>query len=102
VVDTGIHAKQWSREQAIAYLIANTPNNENDTVKAIERYIAMPGQATAYIIGKLKIMELRSQAEQALGDKFDIRDFHDKILKDEPVSLHILENKIQIWITTQQ
>jgi uncharacterized protein (DUF885 family) len=102
VVDTGIHAKKWSREQAIAYLVENTPNSENDSVKAIERYIAMPGQATAYMIGKLKIMELRATAKEALGGKFDIRGFHDEILKDGPVPLNILENKINIWINRQK
>ena len=102
VVDTGLHAKKWSREQAIDYLIANTPNPKNDSVKAIERYIAMPGQATAYLIGKLKIMELRSQAKEALGEKFDIRGFHDEILKDGPVPLNILESKVQSWIDSQQ
>jgi uncharacterized protein (DUF885 family) len=74
VVDTGLHAKQWSREQAIDYLIANTPNPANDAVKAIERYIAMPGQATAYMIGKLKIMQLRETAKTKLGDAFSIKD----------------------------
>lgn len=102
VVDTGIHAKQWSREKAINYLIANTPNPENDSVKAIERYIAMPGQATAYMIGKLKIMELRQAAMDELGDKFDIRGFHDEILKDGPVPLNILENKIKSWVESQK
>jgi uncharacterized protein (DUF885 family) len=102
VVDTGIHAKKWSREKAIDYLIKNTPNPENDSVKAIERYIAMPGQATAYMIGKLKIMELRAQAKQTLGEKFDIRGFHDEILKDGPVPLNILEKKVQNWIALQK
>lgn len=102
VVDTGIHAKQWSREKAIQYLIDNTPNPENDAVKAIERYIAMPGQATAYMIGKLKIMELREWARQELGDKFDIRGFHDEILKDGPVPLNILESKIKDWAARQK
>ena len=102
VVDTGIHAKKWSREEAIAYLIENTPNPENDAVKAIERYIAMPGQATAYMIGKLKIMELREWAKQELGDKFDIRGFHDEILKDGPVPLNVLESKIKSWAEAQK
>lgn len=102
VVDTGIHAKKWTREEAIQYLIDNTPNPENDAVKAIERYIAMPGQATAYMIGKLKIMELREWARNELGDKFDIRGFHDEILKDGPVPLNILENKIKAWAETQK
>ncbi|GAA0853597.1 DUF885 domain-containing protein [Aliiglaciecola litoralis] len=101
VVDTGIHAKKWSREQAIAYLIENTPNPENDSVKAIERYIAMPGQATAYMVGKLKIMELREYAKQQLGERFDIKGFHDEVLKDGPVPLNILERKIKSWVASQ-
>lgn len=98
VVDTGIHAKQWSREKAIQYLIDNTPNPAYDAEKAIERYIAMPGQATAYMIGKLKIMELRRQAQQELGDKFNYAGFHDEILKDGPVPLSVLEEKVNHWI----
>jgi uncharacterized protein (DUF885 family) len=98
VVDTGIHAQKWSREQAIDYLVMNTPNPKNDSVKAIERYIAMPGQATAYMIGKLKIMELRSLAEAELGEEYDIKAFHDEVLKDGPVPLNILEQKIKQWI----
>lgn len=97
VVDTGIHSKKWSREEAIDYLKKNTPNPDNDIVKAIERYIAMPGQATAYMIGKLKIMELREWAKKELGNKFDIKGFHDEILKDGPVPLNILEEKIENW-----
>ncbi|WP_421134055.1 DUF885 domain-containing protein [Alteromonas sp. A079] len=102
VVDTGIHAKQWSREKAIAYLIENTPNPQYDAEKAIERYIAMPGQATAYMIGKLKIMELREKAMTELGDKFDWAGFHDEILKYGPVPLSVLEENIDKWITSKQ
>jgi len=102
VVDTGIHSKRWTREEAIAYLVANTPNSEYDATKAIERYSAMPGQATAYMIGKLKILELRQQAAGSLGDDFDIRAFHDEVLKDGPVPLSILETKIKLWIERQQ
>jgi uncharacterized protein (DUF885 family) len=102
VVDTGVHSKQWSREQAIDYLIENTPNPENDSIKAVERYIAMPGQATAYMIGKLKIIQLRDYAKKELGDKFDIKGFHDEVLKDGPVPLNILENKIKSWVASQQ
>ena len=98
VVDTGIHAKQWSREEAVEYLVENTPNPEYDAQKAIERYIALPGQATAYMIGKLKIMELREKAQQELGDKFSFPEFHDEILKDGPVSLAVLTDKINRWI----
>lgn len=102
VVDTGLHAKRWSREEAIEYLVDNTPNARYDAVKAIERYIAMPGQATAYMIGKLKIMDLRDKARTALGDKFDIRGFHDEVLKDGPLPLSLLESKIEAWIAQQQ
>lgn len=102
VVDTGIHSKKWSREQAIAYLVENTPNAENDAKKAIERYIAMPGQATAYMIGKLEIMALRDKAMQALGDNFDYRGFHDEILKDGPVPLSLLREKVDNWIASKR
>lgn len=98
VVDTGIHSQKWSREEAIDYLVSNTPNPKNDSVKAIERYIALPGQATAYMIGKLKIMELREKAMTELGDKFSYPGFHDEILKDGPVPLSVLEQKINRWI----
>lgn len=97
VVDTGLHDKKWSREKAIEYLQENTPNPSNDAVKAIERYIALPGQATAYLIGKIKIMELRAWAKEYLGEQFDIKGFHDEILKDGPVPLNILETKIKAW-----
>jgi uncharacterized protein (DUF885 family) len=101
VVDTGIHAQRWSRQQAIDYLIENTPNPENDAVKAIERYIVIPGQATAYMIGKLKIMELRARAQAQLGERFDWLGFHDEILKDGPVPLSMLESKVNDWIAKQ-
>ncbi|MBE9540329.1 MAG: DUF885 domain-containing protein [Proteobacteria bacterium] len=94
VVDTGIHAKHWTREEAIAYLVENTPNSVGDSTKAIERYIAMPGQATAYMIGKLKIIDLREKARAALGDNFDIRQFHDEVLKDGRLPLSLLEQKV--------
>ncbi|MEO0700050.1 MAG: DUF885 domain-containing protein, partial [Pseudomonadota bacterium] len=98
VVDTGIHSKRWSREDAIQYLKDNTPNPEGDIVKAIERYIVMPGQATAYMVGKLKIMELRAMAREELGADFDIRGFHDAILINGPVPLSILEENIKAWV----
>jgi uncharacterized protein (DUF885 family) len=98
VVDTGIHEMQWSREKAIQYLVENTPNPEADSVKAIERYIAMPGQATAYMIGKLKIMELRDKAQAELGDKFDYPGFHDTLLKNGPLPMTLLEENVNKWI----
>ena len=98
VVDTGLHHKQWTREQAVAYLVANTPNAEYDCQRAIERYIAMPGQATAYMIGKLRIVELREMAEDALGEAFDIRAFHDTVLGSGAVPLDQLETNVQALI----
>ncbi len=102
VVDTGIHDKRWNREKAIAYLTENTPNPDGDIRKAIERYIVYPGQATAYMIGKLKIMELRANARKELGDKFDIRGFHDAILVSGPVPLDILEENIEAWVAAEK
>lgn len=98
VVDTGIHHKRWSRETAIAYLTENTPNPDGDISKAIERYIVYPGQANAYMIGKLKIMELRSRAQQALGPKFTFGGFHDVVLTSGPVPLTVLEERVNAWI----
>ena len=100
VVDTGIHHMRWSREEAIHYLSDNTPNPDGDIRKAIERYIVYPGQATAYMIGKLKIMELRQRAMDRLGDDFDWRGFHDAVLAPGPVPLDILETQIDAWIAT--
>ena len=102
VVDTGIHHKRWSREDAIQYLTDNTPNPEGDIRKAIERYVVYPGQATAYMIGKLKIMELRAKAQSELGDEFDIRGFHDTVLESGPVPLSILEEQIDAWIAQKK
>lgn len=101
VVDTGIHHKRWSREEAIQYLTDNTPNPEGDIRKAIERYIVYPGQATAYMIGKLKILELRTRAQEALGEKFTMGGFHDVILKNGPLPLNILEEQVDAWIASQ-
>ncbi|WP_265569715.1 DUF885 domain-containing protein [Sphingomicrobium nitratireducens] len=101
VVDTGLHHKRWSREQAIDYLLTNTPNPEADARKAIERYAVYPGQATAYMIGKLKIMELREQAKADLGDKFDYRDFHDAVLAPGPVPLDILEENVRTYVAAK-
>jgi uncharacterized protein (DUF885 family) len=100
VVDTGLHAKKWTREEAIQYQMDNTPNSEADTIKAIERYTTNPGQATAYLIGKIKILELREKAKAEMGDRFDIRAYHDEVLKDGPLPLDILEEKIDAWAKT--
>lgn len=98
VVDTGLHAKRWTREQAIDWLLENTPNPPGDVVKAIERYIVMPGQATAYKIGMLKIQELRREAEQALGPRFDVRAYHDVVLANGSVPLDILEDLVDEYV----
>ena len=98
VVDTGLHDKKWTRQEATDYLITHTPNPESDCLKAIERYIVMPGQATAYKIGMNKILELREAAKKSLGDNFDIRDFHDAILATGPVPLNIMEEQVDAYV----
>jgi uncharacterized protein (DUF885 family) len=98
VVDTGIHSKKWTREKGIAYYTDNTPNAVSDGVKMVERHIVMPSQATAYKIGMLKILELRADAKTKLGDKFDIREYHDEILKYGPLPLNVLEAKVDAWV----
>ena len=98
VVDTGIHSKRWTRQQAIDWYKANTPVAEGDIISQVERYVVYPGQATAYMIGKLKIMELREKSRAALGDKFDIKAFHDVVLKSGPVPLDLLEENVNAWV----
>ncbi|MEL6686495.1 MAG: DUF885 domain-containing protein [Pseudomonadota bacterium] len=98
VVDTGIHAKQWDRERAVQYYLENIPNPEGDIRAEIDRYIVWPGQATAYLIGKLKVVELRKKAEDALEDEFDIREFHDVVLTNGSVPLGILEERVDAYI----
>ena len=98
VTDTGLHAKRWSREQAIDYFRQNSLLSERDIVKEVERYLTNPGQATSYKIGELKIMELRARAQAALGDRFDIRDFHAVVLGSGSVPLDVLEDQVDAWI----
>ena len=98
VVDTGIHSRKWTREEAIAYMNNNLAYSESYNIRQIERYIVMPSQATAYKIGMLKIQQLRARAQNSLGEKFDIREFHDVVLKDGAVSMPILENNINAWV----
>ena len=102
VVDTGIHHKRWTRQQAIDFFAANTPKPILDIENEVDRYIAWPGQALAYKIGELKIKELRAKAEKELGDRFDIRAFHDAVLAEGAVTLDILESQIDRWITQQK
>ena len=98
VVHTGMHHKKWTREEAIDYLAQNTPNPEGDIVKAIERYIVMPGQATAYKIGMIEILRLRESARNRLGERFDVREFHDVVLTSGPVPLSILGENVDAWV----
>ncbi|WP_231759933.1 DUF885 domain-containing protein [Microbulbifer elongatus] len=102
VVDTGMHSKKWTREETIDWLAENSPNPHGDVVKAIERYIVMPGQATAYKIGMMKIVELRENARQALGDAFDIREFHDVVLANGAVPLDVLEELVNNWVAEKK
>ena len=102
VVDTGIHQKRWTREEAIDYMASNTGMALSDVTSEIERYIVMPGQATSYKVGMLKILELREKAKTALGDKFDLRDVHDVVLKNGAVPLAILEELIDAYIEEKQ
>ncbi len=99
VVDTGIHAKRWSREQAIAYMKEHTGMALSEVTAEVERYSVDPGQACAYKIGMMKILELRAQAQKELGPRFSIPEFHKQILEEGPIPLPLLEEKIQRWIT---
>lgn len=98
VVDTGIHFKRWSREQAIEYMISNTGVAESDVIAEIERYFVMPGQALAYKIGMTKLLELRELARVELGERFDIREFHNVVLTSGSVPLDILEDIVRSYI----
>ena len=102
VVDTGIHAKLWSRQKAIDFFTANAAKTEHDIVNEIDRYIAWPGQALAYKIGELKIKQLRRQSQEALGEGFDIKSFHNAVLGSGAVPLDVLERQIDAWVTAEK
>jgi uncharacterized protein (DUF885 family) len=102
VVDVGLHVKGWTREQAIQYSMEHEAEMESSVIAEIERYMANPGQALAYKIGQLKIRELRARSEKALGDRFDVRDFHDRVLETGAVPLKVLEQRIDRWIAAKQ
>jgi len=102
VVDTGMHAKHWTRERAIRYFMDNAPKQELDITNEIDRYIAWPGQALAYKMGELKIKELRAHSRQQLGPNFDIKEFHDVVLGSGPLPLDILERNINDWIAKKK
>jgi uncharacterized protein (DUF885 family) len=101
VVDTGIHALGWSRDRAIAYMLENTMWSADDVEAEIDRYIVWPGQATAYMLGMLEIERLRAHAQEELGERFDIRVFHDRVLEDGSVTLPMLGEKIEHWVDTE-
>jgi uncharacterized protein (DUF885 family) len=102
VVDTGIHAKRWNREQAIAYMVAETGMVESEVVTEIERYFVDPGQALAYKVGMFKILELRERAKAKLGSKFDLRDFHDVVIGNGSMPLTVLERVVDEYIAAKQ
>jgi len=101
VVDTGMHSQKWTREEGINYYVTNTPNAKADAVKMVERHVVMASQATAYKIGMIKIVELREKAKQQLGDKFDIREYHDVVLKNGPLPLDVLEQFVDQYIASK-
>jgi uncharacterized protein (DUF885 family) len=98
VVDTGMHAKRWSREQAIDYMVSNTGMTEAEVTREIERYVVWPGQATAYKTGQLAILKMRADAEAALGDSFDLEEFHETILLNGAMPLGVLEDVVKAWV----
>ena len=102
VVDTGMHSMGWSREQAISFFNSNSSKTEHDITVEIDRYIVWPGQALAYKIGQLKIKELREYATKELGEKFDVRQFHDVVLDDGAVPLDVLEQRVKDWVAGQK
>ena len=102
VVDTGMHAKQWSREQSIAYMVEKTGMTEAEVTREIERYVVWPGQATSYKVGQLAMLRMRAEAEKALGPRFDLAAFHEVILMNGSMPLAVLEDVVQEWIKTQQ
>jgi uncharacterized protein (DUF885 family) len=102
VVDTGMHYKGWTRQQAIDFFRDNAAKTELDIINEIDRYIGMPGQALAYKIGQLKMLTIRQRAELALGDQFDVRAFHDEMLGAGALPLDILEHRMDAWIADQE
>jgi uncharacterized protein (DUF885 family) len=102
VIDTGIHSKGWGREQSIRYLMENAGSNEAFATAEIDRYIVIPGQALGYKIGELRIKALRAKAKAALGERFDVRRFHNAVLDDGSLPLTVLEARIDEWIAMQK
>lgn len=102
VVDTGMHSLGWTRQEAIDWMVSNSPVTEVDVISEVDRYIAIPSQALAYKIGQLKIRELRTRAEEVLGENFDVREFHNEVLTSGALPLNVLEDKIDRWIARKK
>jgi uncharacterized protein (DUF885 family) len=98
VVDTGLHAFGWTRDQAIDYMVSNTGMTRGNVTAEVDRYLVLPGQATAYKIGELKIKELRARAKAALGERFDLRRFHNALIDNGAMPLSVLEQLVDEWI----
>jgi uncharacterized protein (DUF885 family) len=101
VIDTGVHAKRWSRDQMVEYFHKYTAMDEPNIQTEVDRYIAWPGQALAYKLGQLEILKLRQRAQQELGSKFDIRAFHDEVLGNGALPLNVLDEQVGAWISSQ-
>ena len=101
VVDTGMHAKRWSREQAIEYMITKTGMTSEEVTREIERYVVWPGQATAYKTGQLALLAMREEAELKLGERFDLREFHEAVLMNGAMPLDILKDNLSSWAASQ-
>ena len=101
VVDTGMHTKKWSREDAIEYMISKTGMTTEEVTREIERYVVWPGQATAYKTGQLALLDMRQDAEETLGERFDLREFHEAVLMNGAMPLDILKDNLAEWAATQ-
>jgi uncharacterized protein (DUF885 family) len=102
VVDTGMHSMHWTRKQAIDFFMENAPKAELDIVNEIDRYIAWPGQALGYKIGQMKIRDLRARAARELGPQFDLKEYHDVVLRNGAIPLDILEQNVNAWIAEKK
>ena len=102
VVDTGMHAMGWTRQQAIDYMTANTVLAENNIANEVDRYLGDPGQALAYKLGQIEILDLRAQAKKRLGDRFDLKAFHQTVLENGAVALPVLRQQVEGWIANQE
>ena len=102
VIDTGVHEKHWTRDQMVAYFHRYTAMDEPNVQSEVDRYIAWPGQALAYKIGQLEILKLRQAAKEQLGEKFDIRAFHDEVLGDGALPLDVLDKRVRDWVASKK